>query len=71
MSHHRIVSHKEIKHLGKWKSNLTLKQIILFNVTVLTIGITLSVAMTNPIPIIIAGIIAIKSHNSKPKTESH
>ena len=69
MSRHRIVSHKEVKAF-RMRDNLTLKQIILFNVTVLTIGMTLSVAMVNPIPIIIAGIVAIKSHNSSPKIKS-
>lgn len=60
MNHHRIISHKDTKEFGKVLSKLTLKRIILFNIIILTIGITASIVMINPIPIIIVGIVAYK-----------
>jgi hypothetical protein len=63
MSRHRIVSHHEVKHLGKMIDKLTLRQIIIIESIIMITGITVSVALINPIPIVVAGVIAFLMNN--------
>jgi hypothetical protein len=69
MHRHRIVSHKDTKEFGKMVGKLTLKQIILFNGIILSIGAITSIVMDNVIPVLIAGFIAFVLSNKKKHTK--